>query len=296
MPSQNFEDIIQKVRKRESFAPVYKTIVLNLATATAEEVVNIAGGYFQVIDATDTLANIQIKFNENSHDQITLRKGDAVITPFYKTFISWAAQAGKTVTIAISADFDLWRIDRSAQIISTIDSVATITNPVTVITAAGLPVASKDWVLDRALNGQCFAVGYTLAASPGNYGHLQLYNPPGSGKTCVVLDAWLDTAGTAAAASQWSFELYNTALPTNIGGAPNLNSGGVASSSLLKSDVSAASSLGGGQMGNIGLPANGSVPQYIPDIHAVLGEGEGFAISCTVVNAHIRTKLRFLEF
>ena len=225
MPSQNFEDIIQKIRKRESFAPVYKTIVLNLATAASEEVVNIAGGYFQIIDATDTLANIQIKFNENSHDQITLRKGDAVITPFYKTLLSWTAQAGKTVTIAISADFDLWRIDRSAQIISTIDSVTSITNPVTVQTAAGVPVASKDWIIDRAINAQHFATGRVVAAVAGNYTQLQIWNPAGSGKTVVVLDALVDSGLTAASGNHFEVTIGTVALANLIFQIPSTSVG-----------------------------------------------------------------------
>ena len=296
-----FEEIIQKVRKRESFTPVYKVIVLNLATATTEEVVNIAGGYFQIIDATDTLANIQIKFNENSHDQITLRKGDAVITPFYKTFLSWSAQAGKTITVAISADFDLWRIDRSAQVISTIDTitnpvtVSSITNPVTVITAANVPVVSKNWLLDRAINGQMFSYGLSVAASPGNYSYIQVFNPVGSGKTAVVLDCWADCAGVAAVANNFILALYNTALATNIGGMPNLQNGAAASSSLLKSDQVAAGTLGS-PIAHVGLNATGSTPTYIPEIYAVLGEGEGFVLSSTTINSHIRARIRIVEF
>lgn len=125
---RTFQEQITDIRKNRR--QVYKTRTLDLTTARSEEEFTVAGNYIIILDATDLNANIQLRFNEMEADQITLKKRQGLKVPFYRMFITNAAQAGKTVTIAYGInDTPLEIVDQSAVIdINSIAQAVTVYN------------------------------------------------------------------------------------------------------------------------------------------------------------------------
>lgn len=106
----------------------YSLLTLDLSTARSEYEITGAGNYFLVFDATDISTNVQVRFNETSADQVTLKKRQGLEVPFYRVFLTNTAQAGKTVTIAYGiSDTPLKFIDQSSLV-----DINSIANPVDV--------------------------------------------------------------------------------------------------------------------------------------------------------------------
>lgn len=127
---KSFSEQITEIRKNRP--QVYKTRTLDLATARSNEEFTVSGNYIIILNATDLNTNIQIVFNELDADAITLKKRQGFKVPFYRMFITNAAQAGKTVTIAYGInDTPLEVIDQSAVI-----DINSIANPVQTFNAS----------------------------------------------------------------------------------------------------------------------------------------------------------------
>lgn len=77
----------------------YKTQVIDLSIARSNEVLTIEGNYFFVFDASDFGSNISVRFNEVYMDALTLTKSRGLRLPFYRVYLTNAAQPGKTLTI-----------------------------------------------------------------------------------------------------------------------------------------------------------------------------------------------------
>ena len=75
---------------------------LNLNAAGAQTV-SLAGNFIYGFSGTDTLANVDLQFSRRDTDQDfhPLVEGFGYVHPFDKLHITWAAQAGKTLTILI---------------------------------------------------------------------------------------------------------------------------------------------------------------------------------------------------
>jgi len=123
----SFESSIRDIRQNRP--QVYKTLTLDLSTARSEYELPIAGNYLVVIDATDLNANIQLRFNEVAADTLTLKKRQGWKIPFYRLYISNAAQVGLSITLAYGlSETPLERIDQSS-----VFSIQSIADPVSVL-------------------------------------------------------------------------------------------------------------------------------------------------------------------
>lgn len=72
-------------------------------TAAGEQTVNIQGNFVYGIEGTDGIANVNVQFSrkESDIDQHNIVKALGYIHPFDKLHFSWAAQAGKSITLLI---------------------------------------------------------------------------------------------------------------------------------------------------------------------------------------------------
>lgn len=100
----DFEDL------RKQRVQLYNTITINLATARTNEEHVFTGNYIYALEGTDVDANVDLRFNELFRPNINLVKGRGVRVPFYRFYVTNAAQAGKTITLAIGIESDSFEI------------------------------------------------------------------------------------------------------------------------------------------------------------------------------------------
>lgn len=98
-------DEIKKERPK-----LYHVQEFDLSTARRREEFTFAGNNCRVIDASDLDAKIEIIFNELFYDAIPMRLGRLVEMPFYRMYVTHAAQTGKTLTIAVAMETDMFDI------------------------------------------------------------------------------------------------------------------------------------------------------------------------------------------
>lgn len=80
-----------------------KTIALD--TATTDKEYEIGGNVLWIADASDLDAKISIKYQDQTNDSIPIQKGSFLAGPsFSRLYISWTAQAGKTVTLLYTVE------------------------------------------------------------------------------------------------------------------------------------------------------------------------------------------------
>ncbi|MBW7956539.1 MAG: hypothetical protein H3C68_01485 [Deltaproteobacteria bacterium] len=91
--------MIKALQQARQGAFLYKTQVIDLSTARNNEVLTIEGTYLFVFDATDFGSNLSVRFNEVYMDALTLTKSRGVRLPFYRVYLTNAAQPGKTLTL-----------------------------------------------------------------------------------------------------------------------------------------------------------------------------------------------------
>ncbi len=100
----NFDEL------RAQRVQVYNTLTLDLATARNNKELPYTGNYLYVLEATDILANVQLRFNEISMNSITVTKGRGVRVPFYRLYITNSAQAGKSMTLGIAVESETFEV------------------------------------------------------------------------------------------------------------------------------------------------------------------------------------------
>lgn len=111
-----------------------KTIALD--TATTDKEYEIGGNVLWIADATDLDAKISIKYQEQSNDPIPLQKGSFLAGPsFSRLYISWDAQASKTVTL-------LYTVERSNRPFRIDNAIANYTG-VTVVGTADVDIVAQ---------------------------------------------------------------------------------------------------------------------------------------------------------
>lgn len=93
-------DEIARMVRQIRFLP-YQLVTLNLSVAASNMEMNLAGDSIYVLEATDTSANVKVKINEFQNPETTLTKQLGVRSPFYRLFLSWDQQNGKTVTLLV---------------------------------------------------------------------------------------------------------------------------------------------------------------------------------------------------
>ena len=254
-----FESVIDKVRRRETFSPLYKVVARVLTPAqTVPEEINIAGFYFQVIDAPTSATFINVRFNEESADPVPVRKGDEIVTPFYRVFVDWPAQAG-TLTFVISPLFDLWRINRTAEI------------------AASLPIPvtpGEDFWLQEIRAGRAFFAGEFKGGVAATITQIQILNPAGSGIK-VLLKHAVVSVGTTTSIIQFS---HNVLIAGSVIVGKNLLIDSPASVALVRIDriTGGVAEPGGGSPTVTALP--NTPTRFIPEWLVELAPGKGFLI------------------
>jgi hypothetical protein len=78
-----------------------KTRTLDLSTATTRELVELAGNGWQVIAASDSSALVNVSNADGLDSLLPASLGTGYVgRPFKRLALSWAAQAGVTVTLA----------------------------------------------------------------------------------------------------------------------------------------------------------------------------------------------------
>jgi hypothetical protein len=101
----DFQDLKQQRPK------TYAIVVLDLSVTRSDYILPFTGTYVKAIEATDQDANIDIVLNEAPNDTINVTKGRALRTPFYRIYITNAAQAGKTLTLGIGVESATFRVE-----------------------------------------------------------------------------------------------------------------------------------------------------------------------------------------
>jgi len=125
----NFEEL------RAQRVQLYNTIEIDLSIARVDAEHVFTGTYVYAMEATDVDANMNIRFNELFRSNINLVKGRGVRCPFYRFYLSNAAQVGKTLTLAIgieAGDFEIFDVGKALGITGTVNvaQVGNLTRPV----------------------------------------------------------------------------------------------------------------------------------------------------------------------
>ncbi|NVM23391.1 MAG: hypothetical protein HWN68_16600 [Desulfobacterales bacterium] len=103
---------------------IYRTIEFNLATARTDHLLDFTGNYFYVYKATDIDAEISIRLNEQSMGLIPFHKGRGIRAPFHRLFVTNAAQAGKTLSLAIGVEsetFEIFDVGKALEITGVVE-------------------------------------------------------------------------------------------------------------------------------------------------------------------------------
>ena len=149
-------------------------------------------------------------------------------------------------------------------------------------------VTSTEVWLAYVRGGKAFGGGFSLAASAGNVGMIQLMNPAASGKQALVRIL----NGSVGANATFFISLWNTALATDDGAGNNLLNGGAAGVCHVRHATVAA---------NVGttilveglqaqLPANIS-----GDWVCELSPGQGVLGQCGSLNVQIQASFMWAE-
>lgn len=122
-----FEEKINLIRKNR--ITTYRIITLDLSQARSNYELQMSGDFIYGYAGTDAAANISIRLNEISNDEMPLNTQRFVSSPFYRFFVTNTAQAGKTLTLAISTfDKDFFECgDFTSGDIATIGLVSEVT-------------------------------------------------------------------------------------------------------------------------------------------------------------------------
>jgi hypothetical protein len=155
-------------------------------------------------------------------------------------------------------------------------------------TSVTVPSQQERWISELAA-ARCFALGTFLAASAGNFGEIQLFNPVASGKTIDIYRGIACNQATNAI----RYRLHNTALATLVGTGVNLLSGGAAGVGELRTNSPAA--LDGTQIliaNVINFDPYGQAQVWLARITA----GLGFLVTTNVVNDGLTANFYWNEF
>ena len=89
---------------------VYNKITIDLAGVRADQEMVFTGNYIYGIEASDGTANIDIRLNEKFRSTINIKQGRGVRAPFYRFYVTNAAQAGKSLTLIIGVEAEQFEI------------------------------------------------------------------------------------------------------------------------------------------------------------------------------------------
>lgn len=146
---------------------------------------------------------------------------------------------------------------------------------------------TERWLASLRAQG-CFLGSAFLAASVGNFSHVQLFNPAASGKTLLLRGL----VGGSPSATQISINSYNTALTTLFGAGLNGLMGGAAGVAELRTQTNAAEL--GTTFGRFRVLA-GDSRSLSAEWIAEIPEGKGVLLSGGAVNIHVDASFTWEE-
>jgi len=148
-------------------------------------------------------------------------------------------------------------------------------------------IATERW-LDETRGGRAFARGGVLAASVGNLGHHQIFNPAASGVIALVR-AVIASLGSADAII---LTTHNTALTTLVGAGTNLLFGGAAGACVYRTQNNAA--LLGTEITRVLLQANLPINVAL-EWFGELGPAEGLVVATGNANIQSTAFFQWIE-
>lgn len=160
---------------------IYDTLTLDLSTARADEEIIWTGNYLYIIEATDIDTVIQIRLNEKFRSLLPMLKGRGIRAPFYRFYVTNAAQAGKSITLAIGIESETFEVFDVGKALSITGSIAEVTK----IGEITKPVEITGNLYHTNL-GKRFASYFTVTAGAGGYPVIILKNIGSSGEMILV--------------------------------------------------------------------------------------------------------------
>ena len=169
-----------------------KKYVIDLNAAGGKEI-NLAGNFIYAIDGTDSIANVDVRFSRNDADvdAYNLVKSLGVTHPFDKLYLSWSAQASKTLTLWIGnlAPDLLSVIDNRSNVASDVLLTAILAQLTGTVTAGNFGTVQVLAAAGGIIIRPALATRKSLIIQnlPGNTGNLYLgYADTVSATTCFV--------------------------------------------------------------------------------------------------------------
>lgn len=172
----NFEEL------RGQRIQLYETFTIDLATVRSNKEMVIAGTYLYGLESTLLGASLDVRFNEIARKPINIVMGRGVRTPFYRLYLTNAAQVGQTLTLAIGTESETFEILDTGKAIEITGGVriggaggspayaqVAIDNTATLIKAAN---STRRSILVQNLDAaNDLFLGYDASVSTANAGH-----------------------------------------------------------------------------------------------------------------------------
>lgn len=136
--------------------------------------------------------------------------------------------------------------------------------------------------------GQAFARSLNQTASIGNFSHVQLFNPAGSGVNIVLRRILIDVD----VPSDVAFRQHDTAFAVAPVAGKNLLAGATSAAGVV--DTTATAGESGTTYGQFPVPADSLYP-FIDDWFGEIGPGEGFLVGARTVNVALRGWYQWIE-
>lgn len=159
---------MEAIKRARQGIRAYKTQIIDLSTARANELLTIEGNYLFVFDASDFSSNVGVRFNEVYMDSLTLTKSRGLRIPFYRVYLTNAAQPGKSLTLIYGVSDT--PIEAIAQVEVTLSGEVEITEAVVEV-ATGPTLYNVDCTLAATEYSQALPGGtrkFTIKARGGD--------------------------------------------------------------------------------------------------------------------------------
>lgn len=207
-----FKDLIRQVRTRRTFSVVYKHYPYALDVSPSNEKEVAAAGFrLEVIDASDTQAEIKVRLNESTSSLIRMRLGDSIVTPFYRFFVTWDPQPGQSITLSVSPAHELFRMERGSVSVRNIDAPISIGSVLA-------PTVLFPWLVERATgaqqnDGRVFERYVERDPPAGDKAFLQVWVPEDvADPDFKVLVSHIGITNESAALAKYLIAHHNTAI------------------------------------------------------------------------------------
>ena len=242
----------------------YRVLKFDLTAGLTDLEIPIHAERIDYVSPTDG-PELQIRLQLKGNDQLPLRPNGSIEAPFTRFYLSASATA-KTVFLMVGAPAGVRVTGRDVAI-------------------SGL--ISGRSLLEHAANlGQLYERGQRYNPDAANFTHLQVWNPPSSGKNVWLLK-YISTTD-AAALVLMNLNEYNTQLTGLTGNFFNATLGGPASTAELRFQANGIQFGGTAVHHAFFIPANGGEKQVLCAVP--IGPGKGVVLVPNAINqGHVAT-------